>query len=111
MMKLSVQEQVGLGLIHTSSGGSIMSDSVHFEATSAFENEHPMCPLCSENVIEYEFHFSSESRPIEQLSGRCCLSCAVALLDAMRVLSAAESEEGELALSPRVTRTCSKYVN
>jgi hypothetical protein len=87
-----------------------MSDSVHFEATSAFENEPPVCALCNENVIEYEFHFSSESRPIEQLSGRCCLSCAVALLDAMKVLSAAESER-EIALSPRVPRSCSKYVN
>jgi hypothetical protein len=88
-----------------------MSDSVHFEAASPFENARPVCPLCSENVIEFEFHFSSESRPIEQLSGRCCLSCAVALLDAMRVLSAAEAEDAEIAPSPRVPRSCTKYVN
>jgi hypothetical protein len=88
-----------------------MSDSVHFEATPPFESEHLVCPLCSENAIEFEFHFSSEARPIEQLSGRCCLSCAVALLDAMRVLSAADSDEAEIAPSPRVPRTCTKYVN
>ena len=103
--------RVGVVHIQICSGGLIMSDSIHFEATSAFENEHPVCPLCGENVIEFEFHFSSEARPIEQLSGRCCLSCAVALLDAMRALSAAGSDDREVVMSPRVPHNCSKYVN
>lgn len=88
-----------------------MSDSVHFEATPPCEDEHPVCPLCSENLVEFDFHFSSESRPIEQLSGHCCLSCAVALLDAMRALSAAELDDAEIAVSPRISRVSTKYVN
>jgi hypothetical protein len=59
--------------------------------------------------VEFDFHFSSQSRPIEQLSGHCCLSCAVALLDAMRALTVADTDD--VATSPRILRPCSKYVN
>jgi hypothetical protein len=86
-----------------------MSDSVQFEAMAPVETGHTVCPLCTENLVEFDFHFSSETRPIEQSSGHCCLSCAVALLDAMRALTAAELDD--VAPSPRLSRPCSKYLN
>lgn len=86
-----------------------MGDAIHFSAVPTNEPNRPACPLCSENLVEFEFHFSSESRPVEQLRGRCCLSCAAALLDAMLALSTAEDEQ--VRSSHRILRCGSKFVN
>ena len=86
-----------------------MSDSIQFSALAAGEFNHPACPLCTENAVEFEFHFTSDCRPMEQLRGRCCLSCAVALLDAMHALTTAEEEQFQSG--HHVMHCASKYVN
>jgi hypothetical protein len=86
-----------------------MSDAIHFSTLPRNEPDRPTCPLCTAHLVEFEFHFNSESRPLEQLRGRCCFSCATALLDAMLVLTTAD--EDQLLSSGRTLRCISKYVN
>ncbi len=86
-----------------------MGDTMHFSAVATNEPNRPTCPLCTENLIEFEFRFSNEARPLEQLCGRCCLSCAAALLNTMLTLTTAEEEQFQS--SQRTPRCGSKYVN
>jgi hypothetical protein len=86
-----------------------VSDAIHFSAIPTNAPNRPTCPLCTEKPVEFEFHFSNQFRPMEQLRGRCCLSCAASLLDAMLALTSAEEEQ---FLSDHSTPRCvSKYVN
>lgn len=86
-----------------------MSDSIQFSAMDPAELADRECPLCGENIVEFGFRFTIEARPDEQLSGRCCLRCAAALLDAMRSLATTNVEES--LPDPRMSRCSSKYVN
>ena len=86
-----------------------MSDSIQFSPIEATELADRDCPLCGENMVEFGFRFTIESRPDEQLSGRCCLRCAAALLDAMRSLATSEIED--VVPDSRMSRCLSKYVN
>ena len=86
-----------------------MSDSIQFSAVEKGELGARDCPLCGESVVEFSFRFAIQSRPDEQLSGRCCLRCAAALLDAMRSLASTEVEEP--LPDSRMSRCSSKYVN
>jgi hypothetical protein len=86
-----------------------MSDSIQFSALEAADLADRDCPLCGDNLVEFGFHFTIEARPDEQLSGRCCLRCAAALLDAMRSLATTDLDEP--MPDPRMSRCSSKYVN